>query len=588
MSNKSPFSLKRFLLHYCKQYPGCATFYLLFGVFWATTLPFMSYLLGQLIDTVTQAKPLTTSIWVVTAIPALSLVGIHVLRSFGYYANGLCTLFSMPDAKARMVNTLFYYLGGQSANYFSDNYSGHLSNKIMNAMNSLEPVLVCIFNIIFPQVLAIVIAGLFLFSAGPYFGLLFWAWAALLILFSYKKAQQGTDKAAKFSEARSTLTGKLTDILTNIHSVIVNATLAKESANLTQTINDNITTDRNMQRHLNTLFLQHHLAMNFLYYSQLALLLFSFQHHLVTVGTFVFVFNTVVALTSITNRLGEALLEFMKQSGQLKEGMQLLEDNYAIQEHPNATALVIQNARIHFSNITFYHREHPTALFHEFSLTIEAGQKVGIVGASGSGKTTLLQLLLRLYDLESGSITIDNQPISGVTLNSLRQQIALVPQHLTLFHRSLLENLSYGSECSDHDHIIDIAKKTHCHDFITQLPDQYQAKTGEQGIKLSGGQRQRIAIARAILKDSPIVLLDEATSALDTITEQQIQTSLVDLLHNKTALVVAHRLSTLTHLDRIIVLKDGKIIEDGHHEQLLKQQGHYTSLWKNQTDGFIN
>jgi ATP-binding cassette, subfamily B, bacterial len=225
--------------------------------------------------------------------------------------------------------------------------------------------------------------------------------------------------------------------------------------------------------------------------------------------------------------------------------------------------------------------------FKNKSITILPKEKVGLVGFSGSGKTTFAHLILRFFDIQGGEILIDGQNITGVTQESLRENIAMIPQDTFLFHRTLMENIRYGREDATDEEVIEASKKAACHDFILEIKDGYNAIAGEGGLKLSGGQRQRIAIARAILKKAPILILDEATSSLDTSTERKIQRSLEELMKDKTTLVIAHRLSTLSHLDRILVFKDGVIVESGKHYELLLKKGHYAHLWELQSNGLL-
>lgn len=226
-------------------------------------------------------------------------------------------------------------------------------------------------------------------------------------------------------------------------------------------------------------------------------------------------------------------------------------------------------------------------VFEDLCVHIQPGERVGLVGFSGSGKSTLVNLLLRFYDLDAGEIRLDGQSVRAVTHKSLSENIAMIPQDTTLFHRTLLENIRYGRINATDEEVIDAAKKAHCHEFISQMPDQYDTEVGERGVKLSGGQRQRIAIARAMLKDAPILVLDEATSALDSVTEGLIQESLGRLMEARTCIVIAHRLSTLTGMDRILVFDQGRIIESGHHDALMALSGHYAKLWRMQMDGFV-
>ena len=259
-----------------------------------------------------------------------------------------------------------------------------------------------------------------------------------------------------------------------------------------------------------------------------------------------------------------------------------------IDDKNDATDLTVSKGKIELKDVSFSHEsEGIDGLFKDFNLTIPAGQRVGVVGHSGAGKSTLVNLLLRFIDSDQGSILIDNQSTKDVTQQSLHEAIAYVPQEPALFHRSLSENIAYGKADATDAEIQHAASRAHASEFIDVLPDGYSTMVGERGVKLSGGQRQRIAIARAILKDAPILVLDEATSALDSESEKLIQASLDELMKDRTAIVIAHRLSTIAKLDRIIVLDNGKIIEDGTHNELLEKGGTYASLWNHQSGGFI-
>lgn len=253
-----------------------------------------------------------------------------------------------------------------------------------------------------------------------------------------------------------------------------------------------------------------------------------------------------------------------------------------------AVELQVDKGTITFDEVVFTHSEGKDALFHNFSLDIRSGQKVGFVGHSGAGKSTIVNLLLRFMNIDGGKITIDGQDISKVTQQSLHEAIAFVPQEPLLFHRTLRENIAYGKPGASEKEIVTAARKAHALEFIEKLPNGFETLVGERGIKLSGGQRQRIAIARAILKDAPILILDEATSALDSESEALIQDALEELMKERTSIVIAHRLSTIAKLDRIVVLENGKIIEDGNHATLLRKVGTYTKLWGRQSGGFID
>jgi ATP-binding cassette subfamily B protein len=260
-----------------------------------------------------------------------------------------------------------------------------------------------------------------------------------------------------------------------------------------------------------------------------------------------------------------------------------------IEDKPNATELEVDKGTITLHNVAFHYDDasQKNHVFSQLSLKVKPGEKIGLVGPSGGGKSTLIRLLLRFEDIVGGEITIDGQNIADVTQTSLRQAIAYVPQEPLMFHRTVAENIAYGQPEATLEQIRQAAELAYAGEFIEQLPDQYDTIVGERGVKLSGGQRQRVAIARAILKDAPILLLDEATSALDSESEVYIQEALWRLMQDRTAIVIAHRLSTIQKMDRILVLEDGKITEEGTHAQLLKHKGTYARLWKHQSGGFI-
>jgi ATP-binding cassette subfamily B protein len=278
--------------------------------------------------------------------------------------------------------------------------------------------------------------------------------------------------------------------------------------------------------------------------------------------------------------------DFITGWGTVNQALKLLELPVEIQDKPNAEQLSVTRGEITFEHVRFHYKG-AEALFENKSITIFPGEKVGLVGYSGSGKTTFVNLILRLFEVDKGSIKIDGQDIRDVTQDSLRANISLIPQDPILFHRTLMENIRYGRLSASNEEVIEASRKANAHDFIALLPQGYETYVGERGVKLSGGQRQRIAIARAILKNAPILILDEATSQLDSITENVIQESILELMKDKTTLVVAHRLSTLLSMDRIIVFDKGNIVEDGTHNELLAQGGLYKTLWEAQIGGFL-
>ncbi|MBC7459202.1 ABC transporter ATP-binding protein [Candidatus Saccharibacteria bacterium] len=311
------------------------------------------------------------------------------------------------------------------------------------------------------------------------------------------------------------------------------------------------------------------------------------QYQLASIGVVYLVISYTLNVVAQLWSVGNTTRSYIRIMGDAGPMIATLDEPSTLTDNKKPKAFNVSAGAIQFDTITFTHDENNEALFHDFNLDIKAGQKVGLVGPSGSGKTSLTKLLLRFSDVESGQVLIDGQAINAVRQSDLHSAIAYVPQEPILFHRSLRDNIAYGKTTATDDEVINAAKLSHSYEFIKKLPNGFETMVGERGVKLSGGQRQRIAIARAILKDAPIIVLDEATSALDSESEKLIQDSLTTLMAGRTSIVIAHRLSTIAKLDRIIVLDQGRITEDDTHVQLIKKNGTYARLWAHQSGGFI-
>jgi ATP-binding cassette subfamily B protein len=311
------------------------------------------------------------------------------------------------------------------------------------------------------------------------------------------------------------------------------------------------------------------------------------EYHIASIGITYLVISYTLNVVSQLWGVGSTTRTYIRIIGDAGPMVSALNEPVDLKDPANAQPLIVHSGAIEFKDVTFTYEENETALFNTFSLSIKSGQRVGLVGKSGSGKTSLTRLLLRFSDIEGGAILIDGHNIAEASQSSLRQSIAYVSQEPVLFHRTLRENIAYGKQDASDEEILEAAKKANSLDFIEKLPKGLDTLVGERGVKLSGGQRQRIAIARAILKNAPILLLDEATSALDSESEKLIQDALEKLMKGRTSIVIAHRLSTIAKLDRIIVMENGAIVEDGSHQSLLAKKGTYAKLWNHQSGGFI-
>ena len=424
---------------------------------------------------------------------------------------------------------------------------------------------------------------------------LLWQYAVFLLIFSIifsVVVYFGSRPMAKLNEteakASNKVSGQLADAVSNILAVKSSGAEALEQQRFAKTVTSwrgaSLGTMRGLLK-VSTVYSTINITIKI---GAIAFAIYATQHNIVSVAAVYLIITYTGSVAHELWNMNSIMRSYNRILGDAHDMVEILTTPTTLVDQSDAK-LAVTRGSITMDNVTFTHDEGAgDTLFHDFSLRIQPGEKIGLVGSSGSGKTTLTKLLLRFADIDSGEIAIDAQNIAEVTQASLREQIAYVPQEPLLFHRSVRENIAYGRPDATDAEIEKAAKKAGAYDFIIKLHDGFDTMVGERGVKLSGGQRQRIAIARAILKDAPILILDEATSALDSESEALIQQSLETLMKNRTSIVIAHRLSTIAKLDRIIVLENGRIVEDGSHEQLLaKKCGVYAKLWARQSGGFI-
>lgn len=480
----------------------------------------------------------------------------------------------------------FDKLINQSMTFHSNKFSGSLTSqagKLSNAYIRFKSS----FNwSIYPLFLSIIFTIITIWTVSPLYALIVLGFVIIFITIAsitYSKTRS-VEIALPQSEIKQT--GQLADSITNILNVKSYAHENHERDRYAKASKGVYTATMNVAK---TSFWRNGL-LNFITGIMLVVFLFIIITGSNTLG---FAIGDVVLLYTLTTNIinhiwdtSNILRDINRTLGDAAEMVKILDTPTEIEDHTDRP-LVVSSAEIDFHNITFQHSDSKTPLFENFSLKINAGERIGLVGISGSGKTTLTKLLLRFSDVQKGEILIDGQDISSVTQHSLRESIAYVPQETLLFHRSIAENIAYGKPNASRDEIERVAHLASADDFIEKMPEGYETLAGERGNKLSGGQRQRVAIARAFLKDAPILILDEATSALDSESEAAIQKATERLMKGRTSIVVAHRLSTIANLDRIVVLKDGKIIEQGSHRQLLLHDGPYKHLWSRQTGAFF-
>lgn len=493
------------------------------------------------------------------------------------------------DAKGGeyLANLAFNAVINQSMTFHSDHFSGSLTsqaNKLPDAFINLKSSFVWD---IYPTVLIVLFSIGATFVICPPFAGILTIFAVTYITIATVTFYKTRDVDKKLADAENKQTGRLADAITNVMSVKSYARETYEKKRFGRTVRGTHDAILNVAR----VSLWRNLLLNSInavtFVTVLILVILSHNLFGVTVSNMVFLYSISTTLLSNIWQVNHILRSMNRAFGNASGMVKVLDLPYIIDDKTD-TDLKVDAGEVEFQHVDYRHHDQKVNLFNDFTLQVTAGQSVGLVGISGSGKTTLTKLLLRFDDVENGAIFIDGQDIRDVTQKSLREAIAYVPQESALFHRSVFENIAYGRPEASREAVIRAAKLANADKFIRELPKGYDTTVGERGVKLSGGQRQRIAIARAIVKDAPILVLDEATSALDSESEALIQDALSNLMEGRTSIVVAHRLSTIAGLDVIVVLNDGMIVEQGTHQELLAQGGEYAKLWSRQSGAFLD
>ncbi|MFI5275422.1 MAG: ABC transporter ATP-binding protein [Candidatus Saccharimonadales bacterium] len=484
---------------------------------------------------------------------------------------------------------VFEHLIKQSANFHANQFAGHLvsaTNKLAGAYVRLADTILFQVAPLFVGLTFVTIVMLF---RAPFYALLLVSFSILYIVISFIVNKSVREHGAKVAHAESQQTGTLADALTNVMAI---KSFARENAENQRFADATNNTYSKLIRMMyafqrQQIFLSSVTGiMSAVALAVAVISVVSFNANLAT-AFLIFSYTSSIASQLFTFS-NNALRNFNRSFGDANDMIEILGSTPEVGDAVHPDKVRIKNGGIEFREVVFVHDGAEDALFDGLSISIKAGEKVGLVGHSGSGKTTFTRLLLRFSDIDGGEVLIDGQNIAQITQNDLRRAIAYVPQEPLLFHRTIRENIAYGKPDASAEEIEIAARQANAHDFIVGLPIGYETLVGERGVKLSGGQRQRVAIARAILKDAPILVLDEATSSLDSESEALIQEALWKLMEGRTAIVVAHRLSTIQHMDRIVVLDNGVIIEQGSHHELLKRKnGTYAKLWQRQSGGFI-
>jgi len=493
-----------------------------------------------------------------------------------FITNGIKELYN------KCFNSLFL----QSFRFFNDNFVGSLTRRVDKFVNAFEMFFEIFIFDIFKVLLSLTLVIYVFFTRNVSLGIFIIIWSFVFLTTSYWFAKLKKKYELERSEYENIAGGLLADNISNNLNVKLFNGLFFEKENFDKA-GENVRRLNALNWNLANVFWGFQSLMSmFLYLGMLYLGIKFFRKNLFTIGDFLLIFTYSAIIMDNLYGIGNSIERVFKSFSNSEEMTKVLIAKPEVQDGVLAKKISVTKGVVEFKNVNFNYKD-SVKVIEKFNFKIATKEKVALVGPSGAGKSTIIKLLLRMFDIQGGLITIDDQNIKKISQESLWENISFVPQDPALFHRSLFENIAYGKKDATKEEVYEAAKKAYAHEFISKLKNGYDTEVGERGIKLSGGERQRVAIARAILKNAPILIMDEATSSLDSESEQLIQKALENLMKEKTVIIVAHRLSTIAKMDRVIVMENGKIIEEGDHNDLVKKGGLYAKLWHIQAGGFI-
>ncbi len=549
--------------------------------FWSFDISFRPYLVKLMLDIVavihTDAHAPATLSYLIAAYLGMSVILTLIFRLYNYLS-----LIVKPGLKNEVGQYVVRKLLKHSQQFYNENLPGAIVNKIKDLTTGIPDLLGLLVDQLLPTVFTAVIALGFLALVHIKFAIGLFCWISIYVAGSLYFARRSQQLSRDTAETRSHLTGYYVDLFSNILTVRLFSANRHEEILTASKLDVFVQAERTKDFFFMKLFFFQSVTFMLYQFASLYLLREGLLNGTFSPGDFTLILSINIEVIQMLWLFSRDLGDFAIAIGTIQQALLCVHQENDIGNAPKALPLVVTAGAVEYKNVVFKY-QNQEVLFNKLSLKIPACQKVGLVGYSGSGKTTFAQILLRLYDIQKGSITIDGQSIGNITQESLRDAISFIPQEPGLFNRSIFDNIVYGRTNSTLEEVISVAKKARAHEFIEALPLKYDTILG-QGSRLSGGQRQRITIARAMLKNAPILVLDEATSQLDSLTEKDIQDAIDDLMQNKTTFVIAHRLSTLQKMDRILVFEKGSIIQDGSHEDLMTRGGLYRELWQVQMD----
>lgn len=531
-----------------------------------------------------QAKDIIASALISTL---LLIMLIEFIEWIGWRIAHYLNNYFQPRVMANIMDECFRYIQNHSYRFFTDSFAGALVKKVSRLARGFERVADKIYWDMMPMALRLLIILCVLFYVHPLLGAIMGGWTLIFIAINYKLSLYKLKFDLPRSQQDSKVTGALADAITNSTNIKLFSALEYESKRFKRVTGSWFEKSKkawDINAHIESGQAAFMILLEFM-------ILFAaiklWQRDLIAVEDFFLIQAYLFEMFHQLWNFGRNLRELYEALADSDEMTVILNTTHEVMDKHGAKKLKATSGKVEFEKVKFAYGKEESVI-QNLSFAVKSGEKVALIGPSGGGKSTIVKLILRLFDINKGRILIDGQNIAHVTQDSLRQQIALVPQDPILFHRSIMENIRYGRRDASDKEVLAAAKMANCHEFINRFPKKYQTFVGERGVKLSGGQRQRVAIARAILSNAEILILDEATSSLDSESEKVIQEALDKLMKNKTAFIIAHRLSTIMSADRIFVLENGRIIEEGNHADLIaKKSGLYKKLWDLQVGGYL-